>query len=96
MNAPFKPDGARPLIEDVLADACVSISSLKANPAAVVAAARERQVAVLSRNRPVAYVVSPEAWAGLCELVEEARDAELLNGRLTDGETPVPVDLADL
>ena len=49
MNKPFKP-----VVEQVLADACVGISMLKANPAAVIAEAQERPVAVLNRNKPVA------------------------------------------
>lgn len=96
MNAPFKPDVSAPLIEEILADACVSISTLKKNPAAVIAEAQVRQVAILNRNRPVAYVISPAVWEGLCDLVEDARDAELMRERMEDGEAPVRVDLADL
>jgi antitoxin StbD len=93
MNAPFK----QPLIEEVLAEACVSISGLKKNPGAVVAEAQRRQVAILNRNRPVAYVISPEVWEHLCDLVADQRlirDAQdelnaIGNG---DGET-VEVEL---
>jgi antitoxin StbD len=66
MNAPFK-------IENILAEATVGISDLKKNPAAVIAEARVRQVAILNRNRPVAYVVSPETWEYLTDMLADQR-----------------------
>lgn len=92
MNAPFKP----PLIEEVHFHACVSISNLKANPAAVVAEARERAVAVLSRNKAVAYVVSPEAWAAACDALEELRDIGIVRDRLANPGEMVPIAIEDL
>jgi antitoxin StbD len=69
MNAPFAPTAIVP----ILADVRVSITDLKRNPAAVVAAARTQQVAILNRNRPVAYVISPEVWEHLCDLAADQR-----------------------
>lgn len=92
MNIQSKP----PLIAEVLADACVSISNLKANPAAVIAEARLRQVAILSRNKPVAYMVSPEVWEYLCELHDDARDELLVAERMAQIGEAEPVSLDDL
>lgn len=83
-----------PVIAEVLADACVGISKLKANPAAVIAEAQIRQVAVLSRNRPVAYVISPEVWEAVVDLLAErklvnAAAAELLE----DADEAIEVDI---
>lgn len=92
MNKPFKAL----LIEEVLADACVGISALKANPAAVIAEAQARQVAVLNRNRPVAYIIAPHVWEYLCDMVADQRllreaEEELAN---QDAEG-IEIDLAD-
>jgi antitoxin StbD len=93
MNAPFKADP----VEPILADACVGISALKKNPAAVIAAAREQQVAILNRNRPVAYVISPEVWEQICDLVEEVQDAQLVRRVLEEEDDEVEVtDLGTL
>lgn len=92
MNAPFKPDTVLP----ILADMCVGISELKKNPAAVVAAARSQQVAILNRNRPVAYVISPEVWEYLCDVVDDIKLAELAREALESGEEGIPVSLDDL
>lgn len=92
MNAPFKPDLGAP----ILADFCVGISELKKNPAAVVAAAREQQVAILNRNKPVAYVISPEVWEYVSDLVEDERLAELAREELERDEKGVEVSLDDL
>lgn len=96
MNAPFKPEPERSPIEEVLADACVSISGLKKNPAAVIAEAQERQVAILNRNKPVAYLVAPRVWAHLCGLVEDRKLAELAQAALAEEGEDVEVDFDDL
>jgi antitoxin StbD len=80
MNAPFKADPVIP----ILADACVGISELKKNPAAVIAAAREQQVAILNRNKPVAYVISPEVWEYLSELVDDRKLAQEAEASLAE------------
>ena len=92
MNAPFKS----PPVDTILADACVGISELKKNPAAVIAAARERQVAVLNRNKPVAYIIAPHVWEYLCELVDDLKLVDLVNEELERDEEPVPVTIDEL
>jgi len=93
MNKPFKPEPIVP----ILADVGVSISDLKKNPAAVVAAARQSQVAILSRNKPVAYVISPEVWEAVLDMHEDALDAELARRRVEDeGDQTISVTLDDL
>lgn len=92
MNAPFKSDPVQP----ILADACVGISELKKNPAAVIAAAREQQVAILNRNRPVAYVVSPEVWEYLCGLEEDRRLAGEARESLAEQGENVELSFDDL
>ncbi len=92
MNAPFKS----PIIESVHGQPTVSVTDLKANPAAVFAEARERAVAVLSRNKVVGYVISPEVWDAACDAMEELRDIELVSERLANPEPRIRVELADL
>ena len=92
MNAPFKP----PLIAEVLADACVSISNLKANPAAVVAEAQLRQVAILNRNKPVAYLISPEVWEHILDVFADQRLMREAEDALAEGDgNDIEVNLAD-
>lgn len=91
MNAPLKP----PVISQILADACVSISNLKANPAAVIAEAQERQVAVLNRNRPVAYVISPEVWEYVSDLIADRALERDAAAALDEPCEEVEVDLGD-
>lgn len=92
MNAISKP----PVIEEVLADACVSVSNLKANPAAVIAEAQVRQVAILNRNKPVAYVISPQVWEYLCDLAaDQSAIREAKAALADDGGDHVEVNLDD-
>ena len=93
MNAPFRPSlDKSSIIEDVLATATVSVSELKKNPAAVIAEAQLRQVAILNRNRPVGYVIAPHVWEYLCEIAEDMKDAEIARERLENpGETIMPL-----
>jgi antitoxin StbD len=92
MNAPFPTDPVVP----ILADACVGISELKKNPSAVVAASRVQQVAILNRNKPVAYVISPEVWEYLSDLAEDLELAEIARARLAEKDEAVTVSLDDL
>jgi antitoxin StbD len=92
MNKPFVPERLEPL----LADFGVSISDLKRNPAAVIAEARKHQVAITSRNKPVAYVISPEVWERVVELLEDEADARVVRQRLKNPAARVRVEIEDL
>jgi antitoxin StbD len=89
MNAPFKPL----LIEEVLADACVSVSTLKKNPASIIAEAQLRQVAILNRNRPVAYLISPKVWEHVLDVFAERRLVEEAEAALAEDGDDVVIDL---
>ena len=92
MNQPFKPESIVP----ILADVGVSITDLKRNPAAVVAEAKLRQVAILSRNKPVAYMISPEVWEAMVDLVEEQEDLRVVEERLKNPGKLIEVSIDDL
>jgi antitoxin StbD len=81
-------------MEQLLADASISISELKKNPRAAIEAADGFPVAVLNRNRPSAYLVPAKAWAEMLERLDDIHLAELIRGRAA--ETPIPVGLDDL
>jgi antitoxin StbD len=89
MNAPFKPL----LIEEVLADACVSVSTLKKNPASIIAEAQLRQVAILNRNRPVAYLISPKVWEHVLEVFADRRLVQEAQAALAEDGDDVVIDL---
>lgn len=82
------------MVEPILADAGVSISELKKNPSAVIAAAGGFPVAVLNRNTPAAYLVPAKAWEELLDRLEDYELAEIVRQRAN--ETAVPVNLEDL
>ncbi|HKX80418.1 MAG TPA: type II toxin-antitoxin system prevent-host-death family antitoxin [Novosphingobium sp.] len=92
MNKPFKPTQVSPILADVSA----SISELKKNPAAVIAEARKRQVAITSRNRAVAYVISPEVWDHVLDVFDERKLAREFEAHLSDLDDATPVSIADL
>lgn len=92
MNADFKV----PVVEPILASSCVGISELKKNPAAVIEAAKTGQVAVLNRNKPVAYVISPEVWDHILETYNDIKLAEIVRERLEETDEVVMVSIDDL
>jgi antitoxin StbD len=93
MNKPFKPEPISP----ILADVGVSISDLKKNPAAVIEAAKSQQVAILNRNRAVAYVISPEVWDHIIDVFDDMKIAREMEGLLDDNlDDAVEVSLDDL
>lgn len=82
------------MIEPILADAGVSISDLKKNPSAVIAAAEGFPVAILNRNTPAAYLVPAAAWEALMDRLEDIELAEIVRER--EHEVAVKVRLEDL
>ncbi len=89
MNKAFKLEPALPIMADVM----VSISDLKKNPAAVIAEARKRQVAITSRNRAVAYVVSPEVWDHILDVFDDRKLIREAEAALAEEGEDVVIDL---
>ena len=83
-------------MEHVFANKTVGISELKANPSAVLSAAQSEPVAILNRNKPAGYLVSPAAWAAIFEKLDDAELASVALARLSDGHKPVKVTLDEL
>ncbi|MBA3898568.1 MAG: type II toxin-antitoxin system prevent-host-death family antitoxin [Sphingomonadaceae bacterium] len=82
------------MIEPIYAGAGVSISDLKKNPSAVIAASEGFPVAVLNRNTPAAYLVPAKAWEELMDRLEDIELAEIVRARA--GEVGIKVDIDDL
>ncbi|MEY4766651.1 MAG: hypothetical protein RI907_3324 [Pseudomonadota bacterium] len=80
----------------ILASTTASISELKRNPMATVAAGDGLPVAILNRNEPTFYCVPASAYEALLERLENLELNALAEARLAAGETPVKVSLDDL
>ena len=78
----------------LLADIGVSISDLKKNPSAVIAAADGFPVAILNRNTPAAYLVPAAAWEELMDRLDDIELAAIVRAR--SDEVGIPVDIDDL
>jgi antitoxin StbD len=82
------------MLDPILADASVSISDLKKNPSAVIAAAEGFPVAVLNHNTPTAYLVPAKAWEALMDRLEDIELAEIVRER--EGQEEIEVSIDDL
>ncbi len=80
------------MLQTILADASVSISDLKKNPSAVIAAAEGFPVAVLNRNTPEANLVPAAAWEALMDRLEDMELAEIVRARMGQEEVEVSID----
>jgi antitoxin StbD len=80
-------------MKSILARASVDISELKANPNAAIEQA-DGPVAVLNRNKPVAYLIPAHEWEAICERLEDFELTEIVRSR--SGEKTVNVKLRDL
>jgi antitoxin StbD len=84
------------MVHTVLASTTASISELKRNPMATVAAGEGLPVAILNRNEPSFYCVPAAAYEALLDRLEDLELNALADARLAAGETPVKVSLNDL
>jgi antitoxin StbD len=80
-------------MESILARASIGISELKVNPTAAIERANG-PVAILNRNKPVAYLIPASAWEAICERLEDLELAEIVKAR--SGEAPMSVKFEDL
>lgn len=80
----------------ILATTTASISELKRNPMATVAAGEGLPVSILNRNEPTFYCVPAPAYEALLERLENLELNALADARLAAGDSPVKVSLDDL
>jgi antitoxin StbD len=80
----------------ILATTTASISELKKNPMATVAAGEGFPVAILNRNEPTFYCVPAKVFEALMEKLDDAELNAFADARLKDGKAPIPVTLDEL
>ncbi|WLI89098.1 prevent-host-death protein [Massilia sp. R2A-15] len=83
-------------MDRIFAPRSVDISELKADPAAVLESAGDDLIAVLDAQKAIGYLLSPKAWERICALLEDAELLEIVETRLSDGKTPIRINLDDL
>ncbi|MEW5251648.1 type II toxin-antitoxin system Phd/YefM family antitoxin [Microbulbifer sp. 2201CG32-9] len=81
---------------NILSDRVMPISEAKRNPMALAKDTEAGPVAVLNRNRPVMYCLSPALYEEILDRLEDAQLARVAEERLTDGSEAIPVSLDDL
>ena len=83
-------------MDTILAAKTTSISEFKSNPAAALKNAGDEPFAVLTNNKPSFYVVQPELYESLVELLFDAQITPVVKKRLARIKKAIPVKLADL
>lgn len=76
----------------ILANTTASISELKKNPMATVAAGEGFPVAVLNRNEPAFYCIPAAAYEELLERLEDVELNRIADERSTQPEITVSLD----
>ncbi|WP_144106613.1 type II toxin-antitoxin system Phd/YefM family antitoxin [Paraburkholderia sp. BCC1886] len=82
-------------METILTDRSVGISELKANPNVVIEHAAEGAIAVLNRNKPVAYLLTAERYEALMDRLEDYELGAIARERMNE-TGGVEVSLDDL
>lgn len=78
----------------IFANVAASVSELKKNPMATVAAGDGAAVAILNRNEPAFYCVPASVYAAMMERLEDMELNAIADAR--QGEPVVKVKLSDL
>ena len=68
-------------MDNIYANATVSVTELKRNLASVLASTQNSPVAVLNHNKPEAYLLSAQYYENLLEKLEDAEDRMLVKER---------------
>ncbi len=80
----------------ILAETSASVSELKKNPMATVAAGEGFPVAILNRNEPAFYCIPAKAYEALIDKLEDMALNNIADARLKDGKPLVRVKLDEL
>jgi antitoxin StbD len=80
----------------ILAETTASVSELKKNPMATVAAGEGFPVAILNRNEPAFYCVPAKSYEALMDKLEDMELNAVADARLKDGKKLVRVSLDEL
>ena len=83
-------------MENIFAELTTSLTDLKRNPSRVIDEAGGASVAILSHNKPKAYLVSPEVYAELLEAQEDQALSRLVQKRAEESDRFVKVSLDEL
>jgi PHD/YefM family antitoxin component YafN of YafNO toxin-antitoxin module len=83
-------------MDEVLTKATTSISEFKKNPNEFVAKAGNQAFAVLTNNKPSFYVVPPELFDEIAEILWEREITPMVLERMNDGSKLVPVKIEDI
>lgn len=76
----------------VLAEVVASVSELKRNPMATVAAGDGFPVAILNRNEPAFYCVPAKAFEAMLERLEDIELNAIADSRKNEERIPVDLD----
>ena len=80
----------------ILTSMTTTISEFKKNPNLEVRKAGDEPFAVLTNNKPSFYVISPEHYEEICEILWEHDIAPTLRSRTAELDTAIPVDIDSL
>jgi antitoxin StbD len=80
----------------ILAETSASVSELKKNPMATVAAGEGFPVAILNRNEPAFYCIPAKAYQALMDKLEDMELNSIADARLKDGKKLVQIKLDEL
>jgi len=80
----------------ILAETSASISELKKNPMATVAAGEGFPVAILNHNEPTFYCIPAKAYEALIDKLEDMELNSIADARLKDGKPLVRVRIDEL
>ncbi len=83
-------------MDTILASLTTSISEFKSNPSAALRKAGKKPFAVLTNNKPSFYVITPELYESITELLFEVQVAPVIKKRLNRIDKAILVDLSNL
>ena len=83
-------------MRQVLAECSASISELKKNPSALIAAAQGSPVAILNHNTLAAYLVPAETYEWLMDALDDHELVKIVDKRRKEKATAIEVSLDGL
>jgi antitoxin StbD len=84
------------MLTKIHAGLSVSISEFKRNSQAIINDANGEPIALLNRNKPTAYIISPKTYEMLLEMAEDSELAEIIEQRKVEKADAIEINIDDL
>lgn len=76
----------------ILSDLIAGVSELKKHPMQVIRKAKGKPIAILNRNQPAFYCISPDMFEAILDKLDDEELTQIINERTNEPDIEISID----